>query len=135
MVDVYHQWGNGMGVSDGGQGQNPLLQVPYLLSWLLLLFVPSLSLFLGNIIHAFFLFFFLIFSFLWRRNLTGLTGIILSDHNNYHHHLRAIFKLLSKKQSRQKSRVHGAIGFGFASHWLKNWRESCESLSVAIAIA
>ena len=22
-----------------------------------------------------------------------------------------------------KSRVHGAIGFGFASHWLKNWRE------------
>ena len=25
---------------------------------------------------------------------------------------------------RQKSRVHGAIGFGFASHWLKNWRES-----------
>ena len=25
---------------------------------------------------------------------------------------------------REKSRVHGAIGFGFASHWLKNWRES-----------
>ena len=24
----------------------------------------------------------------------------------------------------EKSRVHGAIGFGFASHWLKNWRES-----------
>ena len=23
-----------------------------------------------------------------------------------------------------KSRVRGAIGFGFASHWLKNWRES-----------
>ena len=23
----------------------------------------------------------------------------------------------------EKSRVHSAIGFGFASHWLKNWRE------------
>ena len=26
-------------------------------------------------------------------------------------------------QSAEKSRVQGAIGFGFASHWLKNWRE------------
>ena len=25
--------------------------------------------------------------------------------------------------AREKSRVQGAIGFGFASHWLKNWRE------------
>ena len=27
-------------------------------------------------------------------------------------------------KEREKSRVHGAIGFGFASHWLKNWHES-----------
>ena len=27
-------------------------------------------------------------------------------------------------EAREKSRVPGAIGFGFASHWLKNWRES-----------
>ena len=27
-------------------------------------------------------------------------------------------------EAREKSRVHGAIGFGFASHWLKNRRES-----------
>ena len=27
-------------------------------------------------------------------------------------------------EARERSRVHGAIGFGFASHWLKNWRES-----------
>ena len=27
-------------------------------------------------------------------------------------------------EAREKSRVHGAIGFGFASHWLKNWCES-----------
>ena len=27
-------------------------------------------------------------------------------------------------EAREKSRVHGAIGFGFDFHWLKNWRES-----------
>ena len=27
-------------------------------------------------------------------------------------------------KAREKSRLHGAIAFGFASHWLKNWRES-----------
>jgi len=26
-------------------------------------------------------------------------------------------------QARKKSGVQGAIGFGFASHWLTNWRE------------
>jgi len=26
--------------------------------------------------------------------------------------------------AREGSRLHGAIGFGFASRWLKNWRES-----------
>ena len=24
----------------------------------------------------------------------------------------------------EKSHTHGTIGFGFASHWLKNWRKS-----------
>ena len=27
-------------------------------------------------------------------------------------------------KAREKSRVHGAIGFGSTSHWFKNWRES-----------
>ena len=27
-------------------------------------------------------------------------------------------------KAREKSRVRGATGFGFTSHWLKNWRES-----------
>ena len=27
-------------------------------------------------------------------------------------------------EAREKSPVHSAIGFGFDSHWLKNWRES-----------
>ena len=35
--------------------------------------------------------------------------------------LAAIWNLL---KAREKSRVRGAIGFGFACHWLKNWRES-----------
>ena len=32
-------------------------------------------------------------------------------------------------EAREKLRVHGAIGFGFASHWLKNWRESFKPIS------
>ena len=31
--------------------------------------------------------------------------------------------------ARQKSRAHGAIGFGFDSHWLKNWRESSKPIT------
>ena len=32
-------------------------------------------------------------------------------------------------KGREKSRVRGAIGFGFASHWLKNWRESFKPIT------
>ena len=32
-------------------------------------------------------------------------------------------------EAREKSRVHGAIGFGFASHWLENWRESFKPIT------
>ena len=32
-------------------------------------------------------------------------------------------------EAREKSRVHGLIGFGFASHWLKNWRESFKPIT------
>ena len=32
-------------------------------------------------------------------------------------------------KTREKSCVHGAIGFGFASHWLKNWRESFKPIT------
>ena len=38
-------------------------------------------------------------------------------------------------EAREKSRVHGAIGFGFASHWLNTGASLLsQSLSVAIAI-
>ena len=32
-------------------------------------------------------------------------------------------------EAREKSRAHSAIGFGFASHWLKNWQESFKPIS------
>ena len=32
-------------------------------------------------------------------------------------------------KAREKSRLHSAIGFGFASHWLKNWRKSFEPIT------
>ena len=32
-------------------------------------------------------------------------------------------------KAREKSRIHGAIGFGFSSHWLKNWREVFKSIT------
>ena len=32
-------------------------------------------------------------------------------------------------EAREKSRVHGASGFGFASHWLKNWSESFKPIT------
>ena len=32
-------------------------------------------------------------------------------------------------KEREKSRVHDAIDFGFASHWLKNWRESLKPIT------
>ena len=32
-------------------------------------------------------------------------------------------------EARERSRVHGAIAFGFASHWLKNWSESFKPIT------
>ena len=32
-------------------------------------------------------------------------------------------------EAREKSRVRGAIGFGFDSRWLKNWRESFKPIT------
>ena len=32
-------------------------------------------------------------------------------------------------EARKRSRAHGTIGFGFASHWLKNWREAFKPIT------
>ena len=45
---------------------------------------------------------------------------------NQSHFLAITCNLL---KAREKSRVHGAIDFGFASHWLKNWRKSFKPIT------
>ena len=35
----------------------------------------------------------------------------------------------SSLKAREKSRVQGAIDFGFASDWLKNWRETLKPIT------
>ena len=35
----------------------------------------------------------------------------------------------NSSEEREISRVHDAIGFGFASHWLKNWRQSFKPIT------
>ena len=39
------------------------------------------------------------------------------------------FLACNSLEAREKSLIHGAIGFGFASHWLKNWRESLKPIT------
>ena len=40
----------------------------------------------------------------------------------------------NSSKAREKSRVHGAIGFGFASHWLKKMARLFKANHVALAI-
>ena len=35
----------------------------------------------------------------------------------------------NSREAREKSRVHGAIGFSFASHWLKNWTDTFKRIT------
>ena len=58
---------------------------------------------------------------LLRPITTGTTSAM-----NQSQFLAIIWNLL---EAREKSRVHGAIGFGFASHWLKNWRDSFKPIT------
>ena len=36
---------------------------------------------------------------------------------------------MNQSQFLEKSRVQGTIAFGFASHWLKNWRDSFKPIT------
>ena len=38
-------------------------------------------------------------------------------------------KAFNLLKAREYSRLPGAIGFGFASHWLKNWRETFKPIT------
>ena len=35
-------------------------------------------------------------------------------------------------KAREKSRIQSAVGFGFASHWLKNWRDTFKPITKRI---
>ena len=36
---------------------------------------------------------------------------------------------INRRQARENARVQLAIGFGFASHWLRKWREFCQPIT------
>ena len=51
------------------------------------------------------------------------------NQSNYSDQSQFLEIICNSLKAREKSRVHGAIGFGFASHWLKNWRESFKPIT------
>ena len=55
---------------------------------------------------------------------TKTKAITLTDHDRAMNQSQFLAITCNLLKAREKSRVHGAIGFGFASHWLKNWHES-----------
>ena len=62
-----------------------------------------------------------------RKNKTK--AITLTNHNRSRQRDEPITCSCDSPELREKSRVHGAIGFGFGSHWLKNWRESFKPIT------
>ena len=49
---------------------------------------------------------------------------ITTGTNSNMNHSQFLAVICYSLKAREKSRARGAIGFGFASHWLKNWRDS-----------
>ena len=61
--------------------------------------------------------------------MTKTKAIIPTNHNRNRQHDQPVtissnYIICNSLKAREKSRVHGAIGFGYTCHWLKNWRES-----------
>ena len=62
---------------------------------------------------------------------TKTKAITPTNHNrNKQRHNQSQFLAITcnQLQAREKSCAHGVIGFAFASHWLKNWRESFKAI-------
>ena len=62
-----------------------------------------------------------------RLSKTKSKAITPTNHNRSRQHHEPITITCNTLEAREKSRVHGAIGF--ASHWLKNWRESFKPIT------
>ena len=54
---------------------------------------------------------------------------ITTGTNNAMNHSQFLAITCNSPETREKSRVHGAIGYGFASRWLKNWRETFKPIT------
>ena len=73
-----------------------------------------------------------------RKTKTKTKAITPTNHNRGRQRDEPILSqfvaiICNSLKEREKSRVHGAIGFGFNSHWLKNWRESFTGLLTGCA--
>ena len=55
--------------------------------------------------------------------------ITLTNHNRNKQRREPIRIPSNHLEVREESRVHGAVGFGFASHWLKNWCNSFKPIT------
>ena len=56
------------------------------------------------------------------RPITTVAGSAMNQ-------LQFLAIICNSLEAREKSRVRGAIGFGFDSHWLKNWRDSFKPIT------
>ena len=64
-----------------------------------------------------------------RKTKTKLLRPITTGANSAMNQLKFLSITCNSLEAREKSRVDGAIGFGFAFHWLKNWRESFKPIT------
>ena len=58
-----------------------------------------------------------------------LLGPITTETNSAMNQSQFLAITCKSLEARKKSCVRGAIGFGFASHWLKNWRDSFKPIT------
>ena len=63
-------------------------------------------------------------AFKWLSKAQNQSNEAPTSHNRAMNQWQCLAITCISLKAREKSRVHGAIGFGVAFHWLKNWRES-----------
>ena len=62
-----------------------------------------------------------------RKSITKVSTPTNNKRNKHRDEFLAITCNLLK--AREISRVQGTVGFGFISHWLKNWRETFQPIT------
>ena len=64
-----------------------------------------------------------------KPKLKQLLRPITTGANNAMNQSQFLETTCNSLKAREKSLVHGSIGLGFASHWLKNWSESFKPIT------